>query len=118
MANGVLFIGWGAVRSGREKQAVEVFGQVIQYYDRLRRDGEITSFQPVLLEPHGGDLSAFILLQGDQNKLSQLRLNPEFQHNLARGELVVENLGVVTGFVGEDLNRQLSDFMSQAHELT
>jgi len=118
MANGVLFIGWGPVTPGREKQAVEVFGQVTQYYERLRRDGEITGFQPVFLEPHGGDLNGFILIQGDQNKLSQLRLNPEFLHNITRAQLVVQNVGVVTGFVGEELNRQISDFQAQAHELT
>lgn len=118
MADAVLFVGWGSVRPGRERQAVEVFGQVVQYYDRLRRDGEITSFQPVLLEPHGGDLDGFFLLQGDQNKLSQLRVNPEFLHNINRAQLVVQNLGVVMGFVGEGLNRLMSDFQAQAGELT
>lgn len=118
MANGVLFIGWGTPIPGREKQAIEVFGQVMQYYERLRRDGEITSFQPVLLEPHGGDLGGFVLLQGEANKLSQLRLNPEFLHNVTRAQLVVQNVGVITGFSGEELNRMMSDYLSQAHELT
>ena len=117
MANGALFIGWGTPIPGREKQAVEVFGQVMQYYERLRRDGEITSCQPVLLEPHGGDLEGFILIQGDQSRLNQLRLNPEFLHNITRAQLVAQNVGVVTGFVGEELNRMMSDYQSQAHEL-
>lgn len=118
MANGVLFIGWGTAIPGREKQAAEVFGQVMQYFERLRRDGEITGFQPVLLEPHGGDLGGFALIQGDQMKLNQLRLNSEFLHNVTRARLVVQNVGVVTGYVGEELNRVMSDFQSQAHELT
>lgn len=118
MADAVLFIGWGAVTPGRERQATEVFGQVMQYYDRLRRDGEISGFQPVLLEPHGGDLGGFVLLQGDQQRLNQLRVTPEFLHNVNRAELVVRNLGVVMGFVGEELTRLMSDFQSQANELT
>lgn len=118
MAEGTLFIGWGAVIPGRERQAVEVFGQVMQYFDRLRRDGEITGVEPCLLEPHGGDLDGFIYLHGDRDRLSQLRRNPEFMHNINRAQLVVQNVGVVAGYVGEELNRVMSDFQSQIDELT
>ena len=30
----------------------------------------IESFEPVFLEPHGGDLTGFILIQGDAAKLA------------------------------------------------
>src|SRR5262245_16682350 len=99
MAEATLFIGWGAGIAGRERQAVEVFGQTLQYYERLRRDGEISSVEPCLLEPHGGDLAGFILIRGDRDRLTHLRYTSEFLHNLNRAQLVVQSVGVVTGFV-------------------
>jgi hypothetical protein len=118
MANAALFIGWGTPIPGRERQALEVFGQFMQYYGRLKGEGEIESFEPVALEPHGGDLGGFVLIQGDREKLSRLRTNPEFIHNINRAELVVHNVGVVTGYIGEDLNRLFSDYQSQIGQLT
>ncbi len=117
MAEGTLFVGWGAVIPGRERQALEVLGQTLQYYDRLRQEGQITGFEPCLLEPHGGDLDGFILVRGDRDRLNQLRSNPEFLHNLNRAQLVVQNLGVVMGFVGEEMNRMMSDFQSNIGDI-
>jgi hypothetical protein len=117
MAEATLFIGWGAVISGRERQAIEVYGQTVQYYERLRHDGEISGFEPCLLEPHGGDLDGFFILRGERERLSQLRYNPEFLHNINRAQLVVQNLGVVMGYVGEELQRLMTDYQSNIGEL-
>jgi len=116
MANAVLFIGWGAPVRGRERQSLEVFGQVMQYYDRLKRDGEIEDFEPVELEPHGGDLQGFVLMRGDRDKLGRLRYNDEFVHNINRATLVVEHVGVVAGYIGEGLNRLFADYGDQVAE--
>jgi hypothetical protein len=50
---------------GRERQALKVFGEAFEYYSRLQQEGEIESFEPVILEPHGGELGGFFLLRGD-----------------------------------------------------
>ena len=55
MADSGLFIGWGEVVRGREERALEVFNETIAYYGQLQADGRIESFEPCLLEPHGGD---------------------------------------------------------------
>lgn len=117
MAEAALFIGWGPVVHGRERQALEVFDEVLAYYTRLQQAGEITSFEPVALEPHGGELDGFLLIHGDQEKLARLRASEEFLRLNNRGNLVVEHLGVVTGFVGEVLRRQYADFGAQAAAL-
>lgn len=118
MANAALFIGWGTPVPGRERQALRVFNDSLQYYSRLQQQGHIESFEPVLLEQHGGDLGGFVLLRGNQEQLSSLRADAEFQHNTTRAGLVVENLGVVSGFLGENLNRIMGDYQAQLDELT
>jgi hypothetical protein len=65
MANATLVIGWGPAVQGREQKALQVFSEAIQYYTRLQQQGQIDSFEPVALEPHGGDLNGFLLVGGD-----------------------------------------------------
>ncbi len=116
MANFALFVGWGPIINGRERKALQVFGESLQYYARLQQQGEVESVEPVQLEPHGGDLSGFLFIKGDREKLNRLRYSDEFQHNLNRAILVVENVGVIGAFIGEDLNRVYANFGQQAQE--
>jgi hypothetical protein len=117
MPEAALFIGWGAVVHGRERQALEAFNEVLAYYARLQKAGEIASFEPVALEPHGGDLAGFLLIRGEREQLARVRGSEEFQHFNNRGSLMVEHLGVVSAFVGEELQRQYADFGAQAAAL-
>jgi hypothetical protein len=118
MADSALFIGFGFPVRGRERQAVNVFNESFEYYSRLQQQGEIESFEPVLLEPHGGELGGFFLLRGDMDKLARVRGSEEFERIMLRGALIVDNLGVVGGFLGEGLMSQMSLFSQQVEELT
>ena len=118
MATSALVIGWGPTVRGREQKALQVFNEAIQYYTRLQQQGTIESFEPVALEPHGGDLQGFLLVRGDREKLNALRSSEEFLRLNNRAALVVDNLGVVTAFIGEELQRLFADFQTQASELS
>jgi hypothetical protein len=118
MSNAALFIGWGNPVRGRERQAIRVFNETNQYYSALQQQGKIESFEPVLLEEHGGDLGGFIILRGNKEQLSNLRTEPEFQHNTRRAGLVVHNVGVVNAFVGDDIGHVMGDVQSQLDDLT
>jgi hypothetical protein len=118
MANAGLFIGWENPVPGRERQAMRVFNESLQYYSALQQQGKIESFEPVLLENHGGELGGFILLRGDKDQLSRLRVDGEFQHNIVRGTLVTDKFGVVGASLGDELNRLMGDYQAQINELT
>jgi hypothetical protein len=118
MADSGLFIGFGAPVRGRERQAIKVFNEAFEYYARLQQEGEIESFEPVLLEPHGGELDGFFLLRGDQDKLARIRSSEEFERLTVRGQLIIENLGFVGAALGGRLMSQLSMFGEQVEELT
>jgi len=118
MADSGLFLGFGLPVRGRERQATKVFNEVFEYYARLQQEGEIESFEPVLLEPHGGELGGFFLLRGDQDKLDRIHASEEFTRLTARGQLVAENLGVVGAVLGERLMSDLALFDQQVEELT
>ncbi|HEY7779898.1 MAG TPA: hypothetical protein VIC85_06775 [Ktedonobacterales bacterium] len=117
MATAAIFVGYGPPISGREDKALRVFNEALEYYGGLQRNGDIESFEPVFLEPHGGDLSGFILLRGDRAKLEHVRYSPEFLRLSNRASLVVTNFGIVGGFLGEELQTLFQNFHQQVGEL-
>jgi len=117
MTTGALVIGWGPPVRGRELKALQVFNESIQFYTRLQQQGTIESFEPVALEPHGGDLNGFLILRGDREKLNALRTSEEFLHLTNRAVQIVDNMGVITAFIGEELQRQFADFETLSSDL-
>jgi hypothetical protein len=112
-----LFIGWGPAIAGQELQGLKVFNEGVEYWTRLQQSGEIESFEPVLLEPHGGDLAGFVLVRGDRDKLNRLRYSDEWLRLNNRATMVVQSLGIVTAFVGDEVAAQMRDYQAQATDL-
>ena len=113
MADAGLFVGWGDVVRGRESEAAALFQEALGWYASLQEQGRIESFEPVFLEPHGGDLSGFILIRGDADKLAALRVSEEFIQLTTRVGLIVDKRGVVGADMGERLQRQVEYFTEQ-----
>jgi hypothetical protein len=117
MADEALFIAWGEVVRGRERKAVEVFNESIQYYGQLLQDGRVESFDAWFLAPHGGDLAGFILLRGEREQLDEIQRTPEFERLQTRAGLIVDRTGVVNAFTGEALGRQMGQFEEATADL-
>ncbi|MET0824229.1 MAG: hypothetical protein ABWZ18_00155 [Solirubrobacterales bacterium] len=117
MADAGLFIGWGQVVRGREKRALEVFNESVEYWGGLQGDGKIESFEVVLLTPHGGDLAGFALLRGSADQINALRVDEEFERRITRADLIIENQGVVDAALGEGLGRALGIYDSEVSTL-
>jgi hypothetical protein len=113
MADAGLFVGFGNPVRGREEQAVELFNETIGWYSSLQEEGEIESFEPVFLEPHGGDLGGFILIRGEAEKLATLRVSDEFTQLVIRAGLYVDSIGVVGADMNERLQRQMAYYTEQ-----
>lgn len=111
-----LFIGWGAVVRGREKKALAVFQEAMEYWGRLQQEGLIERFDVILLAPHGGDLDGFAVLHGDRQALGEIRFSDEFERLIVRAGSIVDSLGVVPGYTGEALGPQIGLFHAAADE--
>jgi hypothetical protein len=116
MAGEALFIGWGAVVHGREKQALQVFQESMEYYGKLQQDGRIDSFDVLLLSPHGGDLNGFVILRGTRQGLAEVRFSDEFETLIARATAIIENAGVLPAYGGDALAQQMARFQQVADE--
>jgi hypothetical protein len=100
MADAALFIGWGEIVRGRETEAAETFTETIAYWARLQEEGVIEAFEPVFLEPHGGDLQGFFFLRGDAEKLAILRVDEEFGKGVMRASLIADGVGSASSGTG------------------
>jgi len=116
MAGEAIFIGWGQVVRGREKQALGVFQESMEYYGRLQQDGRIDGFDVFLLAPHGGDLNGFVVLRGDRQALAQVRFSEEFERLTVRASSIVDSVGVVIAYSGDALAQQMQLFQQAADE--
>ena len=117
MADAALFIGWGQVVRGREKRAVQVFNESVEYWGGLQGDGKIQDFEVVLLTPHGGDLQGFALLRGSEDQIGSLRADEEFQRRVTRADQIVESQGVIDAAIGEGIARGMAQYQSEIDDL-
>jgi len=117
MADEALFFGWGDVISGREGKAVEVFNESMTYYGQLQQDGKLEGVEAWFLAGHGGDLSGFLLLRGDRERLDEIRRSPEFERLQTRAGMVVSRTGVVNAYTGDALARLMGQFEEATADL-
>ena len=116
MAGEALFIGWGQVVRDREKAALQVFQESMEYYGKLQQDGQIEGFDVYLLSPHGGDLAGFVVLRGERSKLAQIRFSDDFERLTVRANAVIDSLGVLAAYSGDVLAEQMGRFQAAADE--
>ena len=110
MAEAGLYLGWGTAVRGREKAALDLFNESLQYYGRLQQDGKIESFDVALLNPTGGDAGGFILLRGSAEQIDSLRRDDEFQTLQTRVQLIVDGLRITDAVIDEGLAQQIPRF--------
>jgi hypothetical protein len=110
MAEAGLYIGWGAPTRGREKHALDVFSESMQYYGRLQQEGKLENVEVAILTPTGGDVGGFFLLRGTAQQVDSLRRDEEFQDLLNRVQMIADGLRITDAIVDEGIAQQISRF--------
>ena len=110
MAERSLFIGFGTPVRGREARAVQVFNEFMAMFGGMSSDGRIESVEVTLLDPHGGDLGGFFLVQGTTAQCAALPTDPEFRKAVIDASLIVDNIGVVPALTGEAVGPEMADY--------
>lgn len=118
MAEAALFIGWGLPARGQEKAALDVFTESLQYWGRLKEEGQIESFDVAVLVPHGTGLRGFVLLRGTAQQLDSLGRSKEFRTLVNRVNLRVDQLEITDAYVDEGLAEAMSEYQDEVGRLT
>lgn len=101
MTSNVIFLAWNRSIPGREETSAAHFQEFVQYLSERQQQGVIESFTPVTLDPHGGDLNGFFLIQGENAALDTLTSSEDWMRHITRAWTHLEGLGVVRGATGE-----------------
>jgi hypothetical protein len=110
MAEAALCQVWGAPIPGREKQALNVYNETMQYWTGLQREGKIERFEVTVLAPSGGELAGFLVARGTADQMDSLRRSKEYQQRVARVQLVASHLSVADAYVDEGLAQIMAQF--------
>jgi hypothetical protein len=105
-----IFFGWNRSISNREHVSAEHFAQFVGYLNGLKTANTITSFEPVFLRPHGGDLGGFFLIHGDSQKLHALVETNEWIEHSIRGTHHLENSGYVFADTGNEIQKRMDQW--------
>ncbi len=103
MAEAALCTVWGAPIPGREKQALNVYNQVMQWWAGLQQEGKIERFDVTVLAPSGGEVAGFLVARGTAEQIDSLRRSKEYQQQIARAQLIASHLSVSDAYVDEGL---------------
>ena len=84
---------YGAIRVGREKQALAVWADALDFYEKAQANGLIDSYEVQLFQPTGGALpTVMISLWGSEDQIDQIGRNEDRTRLQMRAGLVVEDL--------------------------
>ena len=96
---GATVISWSSTTHGREAKALEVFGNALQHYEQLTKDGRIHGHKEFFSLDDGG---GFILLTGEVDELLRLRGEQQTIDLLADANAIVDGLSVRSYLGGSD----------------
>jgi hypothetical protein len=108
MSTSVILFGWTRSVPGREQASGAHFDEFATYLAGCQKDGRITGFDVVLLDPHGGDLNGFFLVRGDRGELDALAATNEWLNHVVRASLHLQGFGAIRGATGEGVGERMA----------
>ena len=107
MSSNCVLLGWNRAVPGREMLSAQHFQEFSEYLGTQQRNGAITSFDAVFLDPHGGDMNGFILIRGEPQKLQALLAGDDWLKHQIRGLQNMMGFGVIRGGTGTEVPRRM-----------
>jgi hypothetical protein len=95
-------------------KAAKAFKEALEHWKRKQKEGAIDSFEAFFLDYYGGDLSGFLLIRGDREKI---RTDHEFENRTMRVAALVPNLGIIDAFTGDELQRRMTEYQKALAQL-
>jgi len=116
--SGALMLSFGAVHTGREALAVEMFTEVSRYLGKLLADDVVENFKPFFFaDGMQGDVSGFFIIEGQRERLDALRRGEEFQRIILRTGAATANVRVHSLIAGTEAGRLVNLYKQVRSEL-
>lgn len=109
-SDSVIMVGWNRPVVGRETKVVDLFSETIEYFAGLKSAGTIDSFEPVLLNPHGGNINGFFLIRGQEAQLHTLFNTEQWKELQIKAAHNLSDYGVVAGVTGNAVQQRMTTY--------
>lgn len=108
-----LMYAWKRTLPGREKLSAAHFEDFFNYLAGLQKDGQIASFEPILLEPNGSSLNGFFLIRGDEAKLHEVTASEQWWDHLIRSMMHLDTPALLRGMSGSLVEERMKAWASK-----
>jgi hypothetical protein len=118
MANAAVFIKWGTAIVGRETKSLEVFGQALDYHQRLKKEGKIAAHHTFVATT--GDTSqfgGFIVLEGEIAQLRAAMDTDEWQALDIKARNVVTGVDVIHCIGGNEIPKFIEQVVTARKQI-
>jgi hypothetical protein len=111
MSSNAIVFGWDRSLPGREQLSGKHFQDFVAYLQAQKAAAKIESFDPVLLEPHGGCVNGFFLIRGTSQQITALADSPEWIEHQVRAQLHLDGAGSWRAVTGAAVNERMGMWM-------
>lgn len=117
MDTGVL-IRWGQVVPGREEQSLALFGEVVSYFESLRAEGKLTSYEPYLFSTSDFETEqGFFLIKGPVTEIFSMIDSDAYKTLVTKAMILLHHVNISLLTVGDEIAGQLDRFDKARMEL-
>ena len=94
MQSGLLFR-WGKPIVGREAEAVDLFGEVLSFFEMKKKDGTITYFEPFLFSTTDLEVeTGFLIVKGPVTEIFKMLEDETYKTILGKASLLIGHFSV------------------------
>lgn len=116
--SGAVMLSFGPVLPGREALAIETFTEVSRFFGEVLADEVIESFKPYFFEGGVvGDIVGFFLVEGQRDRLDELRRREDFQRLVLRAGAATASVRVSALVAGTEAGRMVNLYRTVRQEL-
>jgi hypothetical protein len=105
-----LMVEWGMPKDGRETKALEEFMNHVSWWTQLKTTGKIADFRTYGPVTGGFERAGFVILEGTDKQIEELRSSEEFRTNLNRVTLIGNNIGVTLLETGDAMATRMQRY--------
>ena len=84
---------WSGVKVGRERQAMTLWADALEFYEKAKANGLIDDYETQVFQPTGNALpTGIITLWGSQDQIDAIARNDDRRRLQARAGLILDDL--------------------------
>lgn len=110
---------WGGIRAGREAQALQLWADAVDFYEKAKANSLIEEYETMIFQPSGSALpTGIITLWGSLEQVDAIDRNEDRMRIQVRASLILEGLVQTRAVRGGALLEGMGTFQAEVNALS